>query len=273
MNPLIVNVALTGCLFSQEDSEHLPVTAEEIATDAARCYDAGASVFHVHAREPGSHVPTWRKEVYAALLGRLRQRLPADALICVSTSGRHWGEYEKRADVLRLDGIDMASLTVGTVDFPSGPSVTTTEMLRKLAIRMYERGIVPELELFNINRLYQLRALHVTGHLLDPLYTNLFFGEKAGLKPSPATFTHAVALLPEGCVWGATGLGHCQFEVNCWAVAMGGHVRVGLEDSLWMSKGIKATNVAQVERIVKVARSMGREPATTKEARVMIWQE
>ena len=273
MNPLIVNVALTGCLFSKEDSEHLPVTIEEIATDAKRCYDAGASIFHVHAREKRNHKPTWRSAVYAELLGRLRYYLPADAILCVSTSGRHWGEYEKRAAVLDLAAIDMASLTMGTVDFPDGPSVTSPETLKKLAARMYERGITPELEVFDIDQLYQLRALYVTGWLKNPLYVHLFFGEKAGIKSFPSAFWRAVDLLPRGCTWGATGLGHCQFEVNCWAVSIGGHVRVGLEDSLWMGKGVKATNVAQVERIVKVGRSMGREPATAKEARAMIWQE
>jgi 3-keto-5-aminohexanoate cleavage enzyme len=89
----------------------------------------------------------------------------------------------------------------------------------------------------------------------------------------PSTLTRVVDLLPEHSVWAATGVGKYQFEVNCWAVAMGGHVRVGLEDSLWMDKGVKASNVAQVERIVAVGKSMGREPATAEEARGLIWQQ
>ena len=134
----------------KEDNPNVPITPDEIAQDAARCRKAGAAIVHLHARDSDG-TPTWRADVYAEIIGKIRELCP-DVVVCVSTSGRLWSELEKRADVLELDRDlkpEMASLTLGSLNFPGQASVNEPSMIHGLAERMFERGIVPELEVFD----------------------------------------------------------------------------------------------------------------------------
>lgn len=270
MPPLIINVALTGMIPTREDNPALPVTPDEIARDIERCHNAGATIFHIHARDEEGR-PTWQGEVYREIVAETRARIP-DAIICGSTSGRLWPEIDKRSEVLNAD-IDMASLTMGSLNFPTGPSVNAQETIVTLIGRMKENGIKPELEIFDLGMLDYTGYLIDKGILTGPQYFNLFLGSLGTLAAKPEHLTALLSKLPEDAIWAATGVGRSQFMVNYWAVALDGHVRVGLEDSIWMDvkKTDPATNARQVERIVKVARSMGREPATTEQARAMLW--
>ena len=151
MDKLIINAAITGAVHTRADSDFLPITPDEIAEDCRRCSDAGASVVHLHARD-GEGNPSSDPETYAGILEKVRNRCP-DIIICVSTSGRHHNSREERSAVLDLaDELkpEMASLTMGSLNFPTGTSVNDPETIAALAGKMQERGIVPELEIFDL---------------------------------------------------------------------------------------------------------------------------
>lgn len=269
-NELIINVALTGMVPTQEDNPALPVTPDEIAADIERCYNAGASIFHIHARDENGQ-PTWRREVYDEIITKARARVP-EAILCGSTSGRNWSELEKRADVLKCD-IDMASLTLGSLNFPTGASVNEPETIKRLASWMDSLSIIPELEIFELGMLDYAHYLIDRELLQPPYYFNFLLGSLGTLHARPQNLLYLVNNLPEGATWAATGIGRYQFEVNCWAIAMGGHVRVGLEDSIWMDQDRTdpATNVRLVDRLVSIGWKLGREPATPQQVR-QLWK-
>jgi uncharacterized protein (DUF849 family) len=271
--PLIINAALTGMVPTRRDSASVPLTPDEIAADAERCVRAGASVVHLHARDRDGSA-TYRAEVYAGIVTRVRERCP-DVVICVSTSGRVFKTFEERAEVLDLEGDlkpEMASLTLGSLNFPKRASVNEPDMIRRLAERMAERGIVPELEVFDVGMLDTAVYLVQRGVLRPPLYVNLLLGSLGTLSATPFNLALLVEKLPPLTTWAAAGIGRFQLSMNTLAIAMGGHVRVGLEDNLWLDleKTRPATNLDLVERLVRVASAMERGIATPAEAREII---
>ena len=272
-DPVIVNAALTGMVPMKSDNANVPITPDEIAEDAARCREAGAAIVHLHAREADG-TPTWRADVYAEIIGKVRERCP-DVVVCVSTSGRLWSELEKRAEVLELAGDvkpEMASLTLGSLNFPGQASVNEPSMILGLAERMYERGIMPELEVFDFGMVDFGKYLVERGVLRPPSYFNLLLGSLGTLSASPLHLSLLAQALPPESTWAAAGIGRFQFAVNALAIASGGHVRVGLEDNLWLDAGKEqpASNAGLVERLVTLARACGREVATPEQARAMI---
>jgi 3-keto-5-aminohexanoate cleavage enzyme len=273
VDPLIINAALTGMVPTKVDNAALPVTPEEIAVDAERCARAGASIVHLHARDREGR-PTYRSDVYAEIVAGVRERCP-DVIVCVSTSGRVFKTLEERSAVLDLDGDvkpEMASLTLGSLNFPTQASVTEPEMIARLAERMTERGIVPELEIFDLGMVDYARYLVDRGLLRPPLYFNLLLGSLGTLSASALNLGLLIDALPPGATWAGAGIGRFQLAVNAMAIAAGGHVRVGLEDNLWLDtdKAQPATNVALVERLVAIARASEREIAVPQEARKII---
>lgn len=271
--PLIVNLAPTGMVPTVEDNASLPVTPEAIARDARACRDLGMSIIHLHARDAHG-VPTWRPEAYASVIEAVRAQVP-EVIVCVSTSGRTFSQFEQRAAVLDLDGSvkpEMASLTLGSLNFPGQASVNEPSMIEALATRMQERGIVPELEVFDLGMLDYAQYLVGRGILRPPYYVNVLLGSRGTLAATPLNLALAVQALPPGATWAGAGIGRFQFQVNALAVTMGGHVRVGLEDNLFMdaAKTVAASNPSLVSRIVALARAAGREPATPDEARALV---
>lgn len=270
---LIINVALTGMIPSKKDNPSVPISTDEIVDDVKRCHDLGASIFHIHARNPDG-TPTYRIEVFQEIIERIRSRV-SDVVLCVTTSGRVYNEFEKRSQVLDLAGAlkpEMASLTLGSMNFPKEASVNSPTMIQSLATKMNERGIVPELEIFDFGMIDYSRFLLSNAILRRPLYYNLLLGSLGTLQATPLNLAMLVNSLPEGATWSAAGIWTYQFPMNALAIAMGGHVRVGLEDSIYMDAEKKslATNPSLVERLVAVARAIGREPATPVEARAII---
>jgi uncharacterized protein (DUF849 family) len=267
---LIINVALTGMVPTKKDNPNLPVAPKEIAEDILRCYNAGATIFHIHARDNSGN-PTWWSSIYDEIILETRKFVP-NAIICGSTSGRLWSDFELRAQVLNCN-IQMASLTMGSMNFSSGPSVNSQQTVSGLHKVMLEKNVKPEMEIFDIGMLDYSSYFIEKETVKPPYYFNLFLGSLGTLSAKAENLTNMITKLPKNSIWAATGVGKYQFEVNCWAVALGGNVRVGLEDSVWMDKEKKdlATNVGQVERIVNVARSMGREPATTEQVKELLW--
>ncbi len=270
---LIINVAPTGMVPTKKETPHVPLSADEIGDDCAACCAAGASVFHLHAREPDG-APAYRAEIYREAILKVRSRCP-DAIVCVSTSGRNFSEFDKRADVLTLDDDarpEMASLTLGSMNFPRQASVNEPAMIRRLAERMREREIVPELEIFDLGMIDYAKYLIDRGVLAEPFYFNLLLGSLGTLSATPFHLAMLVNSLPADSTWAGAGIGGFQFGVNAMAVTMGGHVRIGLEDNLYMDREKRrlATNAGLVERIARLARAADRELATPEEARAII---
>jgi 3-keto-5-aminohexanoate cleavage enzyme len=273
MDKLIINAALTGVVPLKSDNPNLPVSPEEIVRDACRCRDAGASIVHIHARDRDQQ-PTYRKAVYYEIMAGIRRECP-DVLICGSTSGRVDKELWQRTEVLRPGpGVkpDLASLTLGSMNFRDTASINAPEMVQALVRNMNELGIVPELELFEIGMADYARFLDRKGILELPCYGNIILGSLGTMNATPFNLVALVNALPENMVWSAGGLGRFQFFVNSMAVTMGGHVRVGLEDNLFYdtAKTQPASNLGLVERIVALARAAGREIASPEEARQII---
>ena len=273
MNPLIINVAVTGMVPTRADNQAVPMTPGEIAADCGRCFEAGASAFHLHARDEEGQ-PTYRADIYREIVLRVRERCPG-AVICVSTSGRVFSEFEQRAAVLSLDGDakpDMASLTLGSMNFPRQASVNEPDMIRALAEAMRQRGITPELEVFELGMLDMAKFLIDRGVLAPPHYFNILLGSLGTLAATPLNLCRMVEGLPAGATWAGAGIGRFQFPVNALAITMGGNVRVGLEDALYLDaeKREPATNLALVERLATLARAAGREIATPALARELI---
>ena len=273
MDKLIINAAITGIVPNKSDNPHLPVTVDEIVKDAVSCRNAGASIMHIHARTP-SGKPAYSKKIYREIFIRIREECPG-LLLCGSTSGRVYNEFDKRSAVLEPSKgcrPDFGSLTIGSMNFPNEASVNTPHMIRSLAEAMNARGIVPEWELFDYGMIDYVHYLVKKGVLKRPYYANIILGSLGTADATPRNLASMVAALPDGTVWSAAGIGRYQFFINSLAVVMGGHVRVGLEDSLYYDEHKKelATNPGLIDRVVGLARAAGRDVASPREAAEII---
>ena len=272
MDKLIINAAITGMVAARKDNPNLPITPAEIEEDVRRCRDAGAAMVHLHARDTDG-APTYRKEAYQEILRRVQRSCP-DIILCVSCSGRAHKTFEERSDVLECvnPAPEMASLTLGSMNFANVESVNSPGMIKSLAARMLERGIVPEWEVFDLGMLEYSHYLISRGIVRPPYYCNILLGSLCTLGASAFNLAAMVRALPPGVTWAAAGIGQFQFQTNAMAITMGGHVRVGLEDNLWYDseRTRPASNPDLIARLVALARACGREIASPEEARRMI---
>jgi uncharacterized protein (DUF849 family) len=271
--PLVINLAMTGMVPRRADNPHVPMTPDEVAADAQRCFAAGARVFHVHARE-ADETPSPRRELFAEIVRSLRCAVP-EAIICVTTSGRLYNTFELRSDALNLEGElkpDLASLTLGSLNFPKQATVNEPDMIRRLAAAMQERGILPELEIFDMGMLDYAHYLIGKGLLKPPFVFNILLGSLGTLSAAPLNLALIVERLPPGAYWSAAGIGRFQFNMNALGLVMGGHVRTGLEDNLYFDpeKRDPATNEQLVQRLARLAEAAGRPVATPAEARALL---
>jgi uncharacterized protein (DUF849 family) len=261
---LIINLAPTGMVPTRGETPHVPLTPDEVAADVRRCRDAGAAIVHVHPRDPSGQ-PTQDAAIAGNFIRAIRAAVP-DVVVCITTSGRRNPELDGRSAVLNLDGDarpEMASLTLGSLNFPKQASINAPATIQGLADLMRARQIVPEWELFDLGMLDYAAYLRTRGLLGDPVYANILLGSLGTLKATALNLALMVERLPAGATWAGTGVGRHQLSMNRLAIAMGGHVRVGLEDNIWWDdeRTELATNVRLVERLVQIGRAMGREPA------------
>jgi 3-keto-5-aminohexanoate cleavage enzyme len=272
--PLIVNAAITGMVPRRERVPHVPLTAEQIVEDAVACHAAGAAIVHLHARDADER-PAWRREAYEEFVGEIRRRCP-ELVLCVTTSGRTFPELERRMDVLALAGDakpDMASLTLGSLNFRDGPSVNAIADIEALAARMAQAEIKPELEVFDLGMAQMAQRLLDRGLLgASPPYVNVLLGNVNTAPAHARALTAVLAELPAGAVWAAAGLGAAQLPVNGLAVFMGGHVRTGLEDNPHWDAHTRepATNTMLIERVAALAAIAGRPLATAAQTRALL---
>lgn len=259
--PLVINFAPTGTVPTREMSPHVPLQPDEIVRDVVAAAACGVAIAHLHARDDSGR-PTNSRDVYGRIIAGIRERVP-DLILCVSCSGRRARSLEERAAVLDLRGDlkpDMASLTLSSLNFSREPSINSPEDVRALAQRMLDRGIVPELEVFDIGMINVIRYLTDRGLLQAPLYANLLFGNLATAQADLLDIATLVSRLPSGVTWGVAGLGAAQLPVTALGVAFAPAVRIGLEDNLWLDRARTqpATNLALVERTRRLADAVGR---------------
>lgn len=268
-NKLIITLAPTGMIPTKSDTPYVPITPDEIASDVFEAYKLGASVVHVHARDELGK-PTYKKEAYERIFSEIKKRCP-DIIICASTSGRVDPQVEHRGEVLDLHP-EMASLTMGSLNFPKYPSVNPMVTIMTLAKMMNDREILPELEIFEPGFINTAKYLVRKGYLKEPLHFCLLLGSLGSISANLSDLTYLVSSLPAECNWSATGIGRFQTQINVAAILMGGHVRVGVEDSIYYNypKEQLATNTDLVRRIVRIANELNREIATPKEAREIL---
>ncbi|HWR97936.1 MAG TPA: 3-keto-5-aminohexanoate cleavage protein [Candidatus Methanoperedens sp.] len=270
---VIVNLAPTGLVPTRALAPQAPLSVREIVADVERCVRRGANLVHLHARD-GRGRPTWRREVYARIIGGIRERCP-DLPLCVSLSGRVSGRFEERTDALRLRGDlkpDLASLTLGSLNFARGAGVNTPEMIRRLAECLAEREIKPELEVFDLGMLNYAHYLIDRGLLRPPHYFNLLLGGVASAQATPGHLGQLLAALPPASIWAGAGFGDRQLPMNTLGLLYGHGVRVGLEDTLWFdaARRTPATNEMLVDRIVRLAAILGRKIAAPAEVRARL---
>lgn len=272
-NSLIINAALTGVIPKRSDSPFVPLTPEEIVEDALACAGAGASIVHIHVRDELGQ-PTAAPDRYAGVIREIRKTRP-DLIICASTSGRREPDLRNRSAVLDLTGDekpDMASLTLGSMNFFRESSINSPETIQQLACTMRDRGIKPELELFEPGMIQYARYLEKKGMIQPPWYANIMLGSLGTSPAEPRSLVHMIRGLPETTVWSVAGIGRYQLDMNALAVVMGGHVRTGLEDNLHYDRARKvpATNVDLIRRAVRIAAEVEREIASCAQARTML---
>lgn len=266
---LIITLAPTGMIPTKTETPYVPLTPEEIANDTYEAYKLGASVVHVHARDETGK-PTHKKKVFKKIIKEIKRKCP-EIIICTTTSGRVYPQVEHRAEVLDLYP-EMASLTMGSLNFPQHASVNPMETITKLAGMMKERKILPELEIFEPGFINTAKYLVRKGYLQKPLHFSLLLGSLGSIPAGISDLSYLVQSLPPKSTWSATGIGRFQTQINVAAILMGGHVRVGVEDSIYYNYPDEelATNVKLVQRIVRIAKELGREIATPKETREIL---
>lgn len=267
MDKLIITIAPTGNVPTREMTPHVPVTPEEITRDIVDCYNAGAAVAHIHARDEEQH-PTPRAEVFAEILERL-EATGCPIIRQLSTGGRHGKTLEERSQNLTLNP-EMASLSTGSTNFPNMAYVNAPDLIEYLAGMMKARNIKPEIEVFDTAMINNAVLLAQKGMIREPLQFNFVMGIRGALPATPKNLFHLVESIPAGSPWTVSVIGPQHVPLSTIALAMGGHVRVGIEDNIYYAKGDLTTNVRLVERIVRIAREVGREIATPDEAREML---
>ncbi|HUA08500.1 MAG TPA: 3-keto-5-aminohexanoate cleavage protein [Candidatus Acidoferrales bacterium] len=266
MQPLIITCAPVGAEVTLDQTPYLPHTPAKLAETARAIRDAGASIVHVHCRNDdgtNTHDLGRFKEAYDAI------RAASDLIVQFSTGGAIGMTPEERASVLQLRP-EMATLTCGTVNFGDEVFENSFPIMRGILAKMRQYSVRPELEIFDKGHLANARRLAKEGLLTFPQHVDFVLGVPGGLEATVENLCDLVGDLPTGCTWSVAGIGRAQIAMAMTAIAMGGHVRVGLEDNLYYSKGRLARNEELVARVVRIAEEAGRPVAGPAEAREIL---
>lgn len=258
---LIVNLCPTGMIPTKEMTQYVPISPQEIIEDVLRCAEIGVTMVHLHARDKNG-APAYDPEIYAEMLTGIRKYRP-DLICGISLSGRNFKEFEQRAAGLFLEGEakpDTGSLTTSSLNFNKQESMSSPEMIKRLAQTMLEKGIMPEIEVFDTGMINYAKYLIKKGLIRAPYYVNLLFGSIANAQATLLDAGLAMQQLMPDALWSFAGIGEYQLCMNALGVVFGGGVRVGLEDNIWFdeSRTKLATNESLVKRIKDIAEVMNR---------------
>ena len=267
MSKIVVTAALTGPVAMKSDNPGLPVTPPEIAVAATEAYAAGATVAHVHVRDANGR-PCADVDIARDAVERIQAACPI--LVQLSTGVGAGVPLEDRAKLVELRpqmaSLNPCSMTFGNFEFSNPP-----DGVRRLAARMIELGVKAELEVYDSGHVEFALQLLKDGFLVEPLQFSIVMGIPGGMTATFENLLNTVKRLPPNSVWQAIAVGRSNLDLTTAAITMGGNVRTGLEDTLYLSKGKLAPNsAALVERMVSIAKILGRDPATLDETRAML---
>ena len=281
---VIITCAVTGSIHTPSMSANLPVTAEEIAAAAIGAAEAGAAVLHLHARDPITGKPLQTVAAYEPFLKVIKQR--TDAVINITTGAGHGMTLEQRLEPARFFSPEVASLNMGSMNFKHDWEQKALENSRDFVfkntfadIEYVVTTLAPldvrfEFECYDIGHLYTLRHFLDRGLVKPPLFIQSVFGILGGIGTHPEDVAHmrrtADRLFGDQYRWSVLGAGRSQMRIAAMAAAMGGNVRVGLEDSLWKGQGQLATNQEQVRLARQIVEGLGLTVATPDEAREIL---
>jgi uncharacterized protein (DUF849 family)/N-acetylglutamate synthase-like GNAT family acetyltransferase len=268
--PLIINVCLSGMVDNGNINPYIPYSVNEIIDNALSVIEAGASMLHVHAFDDKG-VPTQNPEVFGRIFEGIRKE-NSDVVLTATTSGRMNPGLEGRSGVLNLDGDmkpDMASLSLSSLNFPKQESINSPDVIQGLCELMYSNGIAPELEAFDLGMVNYAFYLQRKGMLPQQNYINFLLGSLGTIPGRGYDLASLVKEVPNNWVWSAAGIGRYQLSLNAMAIAMGGHVRVGLEDNPYYDYAMRvpAKNEDLVGRLVRISNELGRNISSPIETR------
>lgn len=297
MSKFIVTTAITGSIHTPTMSSSLPITPDEIADEAHRAYDAGAAVVHIHVRNPQTGQPTPDTNLFGEVLSKIKSR--CNVVVCTTTGGGFGQTTEQRVAVVNAYSPELASLNAGSMNFALFPVLdrikefkydwesqylgmsedfifpNTFKTLREFSHYFAEQNTKPEFEVYDAGMLNNVAFLISRGYVTTPVYLQFVLGILGGMQATMNNllflYNSARELLGDDFQWSVCAAGKHQFRMCNAALLLGGHTRVGLEDNLYLEKGRMAeSNAQQVEKIIRIAREHGIEPATPDEAREIL---
>jgi uncharacterized protein (DUF849 family) len=301
MEKLIITAALTGNITLPTQTPYLPITPQQIIDDAVRAADAGAASVHIHARDPKTARPTTEPAVYREIAAGIKAR--SNVIVCITTGGTAYMRPEERAQVVPALKPELATFNMGTINFSIHPiadrykdedykfpwekefAISTKDFMfrntfgdiEKLMQMMIENDTKPELELYDVGHLYNLNFLVRRNIIKFPVWLQFVTGILGGIGANVDEVVHmkqtADRLLGgDNYIWSVIGAGYpAEFNLATLGIIMGGHARVGFEDNIFIEKGVLAkSNAELVEKVVRIARELGREMATPDEARKIL---
>jgi 3-keto-5-aminohexanoate cleavage enzyme len=268
--PCIITVAITGALPTKADTPAVPVTPSEQIESTREAFEAGASLVHIHVREP-DQTPSSRADLYGEVMDGVIKHCPG-MIVQFSTGGR--GRDQARRGACLALKPDMASLATGSVNFPTGIYENPPDFVESLATTMIENRIKPEIEAFDLAMLYNAANLVKRGLLKAPVHIQFVLGIPNALPARRSILEFMIAelndVMPEA-TWTAAGIGRHQLEVNEWCLELGGHCRTGLEDNIKFDRERLANSNAElVARVVELSANYDRHPASPAEARRLL---
>ena len=287
MKPTILSCAVTGSFTSREHNANLPVTPEEIAGECIAAAIAGAAICHIHVRDPETGTPSMKLEYYREVVKRIRES-DTDLIINLTTGpgARFVPEDDDPAKAapgttlttpeIRTEHVvelrpEICSLDLNTMWFGSAAAINSPRNIKTMAERIYAAGVKPELEVFDSGDIHLAKDLMATGVLKAPALFQIVTGVKYGFTTGAETLKYATSILPPDCEWAAFGASRWAFPTVGNAVELGGHCRIGMEDTVYIDKGVKTSGNAElVEKAIQIIRKTGGQPATVAEARQIL---
>ena len=268
-SPAIITAAICGAEVTREMTPHLPITADELGDEAARCREAGASVVHLHVRRDDG-TPTQDRALFQKAIDAIRAR--CDVIVQTSTGGAVGMSADERAQPLDCTPPpDMASLNAGSLNFGDDVFLNPFPLVRDFAARMRARGIAYELECYDVGHVEACLRLAQDGVISLPAPFDFVMGVRGGIQASEENLRFLASKLPAGSTFNVAGLGRFQLPMAELSLKLGGHARCGLEDNIYLSKGVLAKGSYElVAKVAELARAAGREVATPQQAREIL---
>ena len=268
---IIITVAVTGSFPTKEMNPAVPYSPEEIIDAAVACHKAGAASTHIHVRDPGTGKPDFNIELFKQVLDGIRQQ--SNMIVNLTTSGyflKGPDTISKRLQTIHLKP-DICSFDIGSMNFKDRVLINSPEWGEAATKCMQENGVKPEIEVFDVGHIYQALDLIQRGLIDQPPYFQLCMGAQGGIEASAENLLFMKNKLPSDAPWSVLGIGKAQLPMITMAILMGGNVRVGFEDNIYLKKGVLAKSNAQmVEMAADLAERLGRQIATSDEARKIL---